>query len=90
MALVSLTASASISTPLLAELEPQPSLAPANTKHAGYVEAFTPVFKSTPILATAAIIPSTLTTVHHLPYAYASNYVSLFYRYFFKLKKKIL
>lgn len=72
-----MTASASISTPLLAELHPQPAEAPANTKHAAYVEALTPIFKSTPIVATASIIPSTLTTVHQLPYAYASNYVSV-------------
>ena len=75
--MVSLAAAASISTPLLAELQPQPALAPANTKHAGYVEALTPIFKTAPIVATAAIVPSTLTTINHLPYAYASNYVSI-------------
>lgn len=66
-----------ISTPLLAEMNPQPAEAPADTKHAAYVEAITPIFKTAPLIATAAIIPSALTTVHHLPYAYAANYVSL-------------
>uniref|UniRef100_A0A1A9UJ37 Uncharacterized protein n=1 Tax=Glossina austeni TaxID=7395 RepID=A0A1A9UJ37_GLOAU len=58
-----------VTTPLLAKLQPQPSLAPADTEHAGYVEALTPILHTTPLITTAALFPAAVTTVQHLPAA---------------------
>ncbi|KAI9586959.1 hypothetical protein GQX74_002806 [Glossina fuscipes] len=63
-----------ITTPLLAKLQPQPSLAPADTEHAGYVEALTPILHTTPLITTAALFPAAVTTVQHLPYVYPGKY----------------
>ncbi|XP_055841306.1 uncharacterized protein LOC129908669 [Episyrphus balteatus] len=66
-----------ISTPLLGKLIPQPSLAPANTEHAGYVSGLTPVarqYVSLP-LAYSGLAPAVY-SAEHIPLAYASNYVA--------------
>uniref|UniRef100_A0A1B0A6F5 Uncharacterized protein n=1 Tax=Glossina pallidipes TaxID=7398 RepID=A0A1B0A6F5_GLOPL len=63
-----------VTTPLLAKLQPQPSLAPADTEHAGYVEALTPILHTTPLITTAALFPAAVTTVRHLPYVYPGKY----------------
>uniref|UniRef100_A0A1A9X0L6 Uncharacterized protein n=1 Tax=Glossina brevipalpis TaxID=37001 RepID=A0A1A9X0L6_9MUSC len=66
-----------VTTPLLGKLQPQPSLAPADTEHAGYVEAsLAPILHTTPLITTAALFPAAVTTVQHLPYVYRGKYLT--------------
>ncbi|XP_055914731.1 uncharacterized protein LOC129947966 [Eupeodes corollae] len=62
-----------VSTPLLGRLIPQPSLAPANTEHAGYVSGLTPIAHQYVSLPAAY---SAVYAAEHVPLAYARNYVA--------------